>query len=168
MFVSLGFRHISFEIFQIDQISGDCSNIFLQSIPHVLKPSITTPNGSPVLSISGPHDHIHHGANAAQEITVVLGVTREAVKSAKAGDIVSISVTGFMPRWTQTLVSHAKVRGIFGCGMLWLWEGMLRHAKARPNWDADPVTLRSIGIEFYDVSGDAKEKAHNLVIGSDR
>ena len=44
-----------------------------------------------------------------KEITVVLGVTREAVKSAKAGDIVSISVTGFMPKWTQTLVSHSKV-----------------------------------------------------------
>lgn len=49
------------------------------------------------------------GSGKVKEITVVLGVTREAVKSAKAGDIVSISVTGFMPRWTQTLVSHAKV-----------------------------------------------------------
>ncbi|CAJ1347817.1 unnamed protein product, partial [Effrenium voratum] len=44
-----------------------------------------------------------------KEITVVLGVTREPVKMAKAGDIVSISVQGFMPKWTQTLVSHAKV-----------------------------------------------------------
>ena len=47
--------------------------------------------------------------NQPKEITVVLGVTREAVKSAKAGDIVSISVAGFMPKWTQTLVSHSKV-----------------------------------------------------------
>lgn len=46
---------------------------------------------------------------AFEEITVVQGVAREVVKSARAGDIVSISVTGFMPRWTQSLVSHPKV-----------------------------------------------------------
>ena len=63
---------------------------------------------------------------------MVLGVTREAVKSAKAGDIVSISVTGFMPRWTQTLVSHAKVRG-----GIWPWDGYGDVAKARwHDWDA--------------------------------
>lgn len=59
MFVCLGFRHISFEFYQIHQISGDCWNIFLRSIPHVKSPpTIPTPNGtSPVLSISGPHGH---------------------------------------------------------------------------------------------------------------
>ena len=40
---------------------------------------------------------------------MVHGVSREPVKMAKAGDIVSVSVTGFTPRWTQTLVSHPKV-----------------------------------------------------------
>merc|ERR1719401_2350880 len=44
-----------------------------------------------------------------KEITVVQGVTREPIKRAVAGDIVSVSVTGFMPRWTQTLMSHTKV-----------------------------------------------------------
>ena len=66
-----------------------------------------------------------------QEITVVLGVTREPVKMAKAGDIVSISVQGFMPKWTQTLVSHAKAGKGAGKGarkgavdggwVAWLW-----------------------------------------------
>lgn len=44
-----------------------------------------------------------------KDITVVTGVTREPIKKVVAGDIVSVSVTGFTPRWTQTLVSHAKV-----------------------------------------------------------
>ncbi|CAE7218939.1 bipA [Symbiodinium sp. CCMP2592] len=49
------------------------------------------------------------GSGKVREITVVHGVSREPVKMAKAGDIVSVSVTGFTPRWTQTLVSHPKV-----------------------------------------------------------
>jgi GTP-binding protein len=44
-----------------------------------------------------------------KDVTVVTGVTREPIKKAMAGDIVSVSITGFVPRWTQTLVSHAKV-----------------------------------------------------------
>jgi len=44
-----------------------------------------------------------------KEITIVQGVTREPIKKAEAGDIVGLSVTGFMPRWTQTIVSHQKV-----------------------------------------------------------
>eukprot|EP00931_Biecheleriopsis_adriatica_P090885 TRINITY_DN6479_c0_g1_i1.p1 TRINITY_DN6479_c0_g1~~TRINITY_DN6479_c0_g1_i1.p1 ORF type:complete len:667 (+),score=142.43 TRINITY_DN6479_c0_g1_i1:28-2028(+) len=47
-----------------------------------------------------------------KDITVVQGVTREPIKRATAGDIVSVSVTGFVPKWTQTLVSHAKVPSI--------------------------------------------------------
>jgi len=44
-----------------------------------------------------------------KDITVVQGVTRESIKMAEAGDIVSVSVSGFTPKWTQTLISHAKV-----------------------------------------------------------
>ena len=77
----------------------------------------------------------------AQEITVVLGVTREAVKSAKAGDIVSISVTGFMPRWTQTLVSHAKVRG----GRP--WDGY-SYGALGGMIGMQPLSLRSNGIDI--------------------
>lgn len=47
-----------------------------------------------------------------KEITVVQGVTREPIKKATAGDIVSVSVTGFTPKWTQTLVSHVKVPSV--------------------------------------------------------
>jgi GTP-binding protein len=47
-----------------------------------------------------------------KDITIVQGVTREAIKQAVAGDIVAVSVTGFIPKWTQTLVSHAKVPSI--------------------------------------------------------
>jgi len=47
-----------------------------------------------------------------KDITVVQGVTREPVKKAVAGDIVAISVSGFLPRWTQTLVSNNKVPSI--------------------------------------------------------
>ncbi|CAE8615687.1 unnamed protein product [Polarella glacialis] len=52
------------------------------------------------------------GNGKVKEITVVQGVTREPVKRATAGDIVSVSVTGFVPKWTQTLVSHPKVPSI--------------------------------------------------------
>lgn len=44
-----------------------------------------------------------------KDITVVQGVTRESIKMAEVGDIVSVSISGFIPKWTQTLVSHAKV-----------------------------------------------------------
>mmetsp|Transcript_67143 Transcript_67143/g.140254 ORF Transcript_67143/g.140254 Transcript_67143/m.140254 type:complete len:694 (+) Transcript_67143:108-2189(+) len=44
-----------------------------------------------------------------KDITIVQGVTREPMKRALAGDIVSVSVTGFIPKWTQTLVSHKEV-----------------------------------------------------------
>lgn len=47
-----------------------------------------------------------------KEISVVQGVTREPIKRAVAGDIVSVSITGFQPKWTQTLVSHSKVPSI--------------------------------------------------------
>jgi len=47
-----------------------------------------------------------------KEVTVVQGVKREAIKKATAGDIVSISVSGFQPQWTQTLVSHSKVPSV--------------------------------------------------------
>lgn len=49
-----------------------------------------------------------------KDVTVVQGVSRQPIKKARAGDIVSVSVTGFTPRWTQTLVSHNKVPSI-GC-----------------------------------------------------
>ena len=38
----------------------------------------------------------------------VLG-NEEPIKIANEGDIVSVSVSGFTPRWTQTLVTHQKV-----------------------------------------------------------
>jgi GTP-binding protein len=44
-----------------------------------------------------------------KDITVVQGVTRDSIKRAEVGDIVAVSVSGFVPRWTQTLVSHTKV-----------------------------------------------------------
>lgn len=47
-----------------------------------------------------------------KDITIVQGVTREPMKTAKAGDIVAVSVSGFIPKWTQTLVSHPKVPSI--------------------------------------------------------
>eukprot|EP00929_Paragymnodinium_shiwhaense_P118634 TRINITY_DN90549_c0_g1_i1.p1 TRINITY_DN90549_c0_g1~~TRINITY_DN90549_c0_g1_i1.p1 ORF type:complete len:678 (-),score=187.98 TRINITY_DN90549_c0_g1_i1:440-2473(-) len=47
-----------------------------------------------------------------KDVTIVTGVTRETVKKAMAGDIVSVSVTGFTPKWTQTLVSNQKVEPI--------------------------------------------------------
>jgi GTP-binding protein len=51
-------------------------------------------------------------SGTVKDVTVVTGVTREPIKKAMAGDIVSVSVTGFNPRWTQTLVSTAKVPSI--------------------------------------------------------
>jgi len=53
---------------------------------------------------------VHSGK--VKDITVVQGVTRDPIKKVEAGDIVSVSVTGFVPKWTQTLVSHAKVPAI--------------------------------------------------------
>eukprot|EP00443_Scrippsiella_acuminata_P112631 CAMPEP_0115635738 /NCGR_PEP_ID=MMETSP0272-20121206/33291_1 /TAXON_ID=71861 /ORGANISM="Scrippsiella trochoidea, Strain CCMP3099" /LENGTH=699 /DNA_ID=CAMNT_0003072687 /DNA_START=48 /DNA_END=2147 /DNA_ORIENTATION=+ len=47
-----------------------------------------------------------------KDITVVQGVERQSIKKAEAGDIVAVSVTGFVPKWTQTLVSHAKVPSV--------------------------------------------------------
>mmetsp|Transcript_13921 Transcript_13921/g.39628 ORF Transcript_13921/g.39628 Transcript_13921/m.39628 type:complete len:679 (-) Transcript_13921:719-2755(-) len=47
-----------------------------------------------------------------KEVTIVQGVSREPTKCAVAGDIVAVSVTGFMPKWTQTLVSHPKMASI--------------------------------------------------------
>jgi len=47
-----------------------------------------------------------------KDVTVVQGVTRESIKKAVPGDIVSVSVTGFTPKWTQTLVSHPKVPSV--------------------------------------------------------
>lgn len=47
-----------------------------------------------------------------KDVTVVQGVTRQPAKGASAGDIVSVSVTGFLPRWTQTLVSHKLVDAV--------------------------------------------------------
>eukprot|EP00933_Yihiella_yeosuensis_P006559 TRINITY_DN111293_c0_g1_i1.p1 TRINITY_DN111293_c0_g1~~TRINITY_DN111293_c0_g1_i1.p1 ORF type:complete len:690 (-),score=136.68 TRINITY_DN111293_c0_g1_i1:231-2300(-) len=47
-----------------------------------------------------------------KDITVMQGITRESMKKAVAGDIVSVSVTGMQPRWTQTLVSHQKVPSV--------------------------------------------------------
>ena len=58
---------------------------------------------------SGAQFHVQVAGACAEEITVVHGVSREPVKMARAGDIVSVSVTGFTPRWTQTLVSHPKM-----------------------------------------------------------
>jgi len=52
------------------------------------------------------------GQGKVKEITVVQGVERGPIKKAVAGDIVAISVSGFVPKWTQTLVSHAKVPSI--------------------------------------------------------
>merc|ERR1719245_622552 len=52
------------------------------------------------------------GSGKVKDVTVVQGVTREPIKKAMSGDIVSVSVTGFNPRWTQTLVSHNKVPSI--------------------------------------------------------
>jgi len=52
------------------------------------------------------------GSGKVKDITIVQGVTREPIKKVEAGDIVSVSVTGFVPKWTQTLVSHAKVPAI--------------------------------------------------------
>jgi len=47
-----------------------------------------------------------------KEVTVVQGVERTPMKKAVAGDIVSVSVTGFIPKWTQTLTSNPKVSSI--------------------------------------------------------
>lgn len=47
-----------------------------------------------------------------REVTIVQGVSREPTKRAVAGDIVAVSVSGFMPAWTQTLVSHPKMASI--------------------------------------------------------
>jgi len=47
-----------------------------------------------------------------KEVTIVQGVSREPTKRAVAGDIVAVSITGFMPKWTQTLVSHPKTPSI--------------------------------------------------------
>lgn len=48
-----------------------------------------------------------------KDITVVQGVTRQSNKhGAMPGDIVSVSVTGFMPKWTQTLVSHKDIPAV--------------------------------------------------------
>lgn len=47
-----------------------------------------------------------------KDVTVVQGLTREPIKRGVAGDIVSVSVTGFTPLWTQTLVTHQKVDAI--------------------------------------------------------
>jgi len=49
-----------------------------------------------------------------KEVTVVQGLTREPIPGgiARAGDIVSVSVSGFVPRWTQTLVTHQKVPSV--------------------------------------------------------
>merc|ERR1740133_742047 len=52
------------------------------------------------------------GNGKVRDVTVVQGVTREPIKRAYAGDVVAVSVTGFVPRWTQTLVSHLKVPSI--------------------------------------------------------
>lgn len=49
------------------------------------------------------------GTGKVKDVTIVQGVTRESYKRAFAGDIVAVSVTGFIPRWTNTLVSHVKV-----------------------------------------------------------
>lgn len=47
-----------------------------------------------------------------KDITVVQGVTRASIKKAIAGDIVSVTVSGFVPTWTQTIVSHQKVPSV--------------------------------------------------------
>lgn len=47
-----------------------------------------------------------------KELTVVQGVTRDTIKMAQAGDIISVSVSGFTPKWTQTLVTHQKVPSV--------------------------------------------------------
>lgn len=47
-----------------------------------------------------------------KDVTVVQGATRESIKKGVSGDIVAVSVTGFTPLWTQTLVSNAKVPSI--------------------------------------------------------
>merc|ERR1712012_162302 len=47
-----------------------------------------------------------------KDITVVQGMSREPIKKVVAGDIVSVSVSGFTPKWTQTLVTHPKVPSI--------------------------------------------------------
>merc|ERR1719191_194276 len=53
------------------------------------------------------------GTGKVKDVTVVQGVTRQSNKyGAMPGDIVSVSVVGFMPKWTQTLVSHKDVPAI--------------------------------------------------------
>jgi len=43
------------------------------------------------------------GHGKAKELTFVRGMTREKVEAAVSGDLVSVSVTGFTPKWTQTI-----------------------------------------------------------------
>lgn len=52
------------------------------------------------------------GQGKAKEITVVKGLKREKVEVAYSGDIVNVSISGFMPRWTQTLCSSPSVEPV--------------------------------------------------------
>ncbi len=54
------------------------------------------------LESTGPEDAIA-GHGRVKELTFVRGMKREKVEAAVSGDLVSVSVTGFVPKWTQTL-----------------------------------------------------------------
>ena len=48
------------------------------------------------------------GTGKAKEVTVVKGLERARFEEAVAGDLVSVTCSGFNPRWTQTLCNDAK------------------------------------------------------------
>ena len=49
------------------------------------------------------------GSGKVKELTVVKGLARGRVPEAVSGDLVSITCSGFMPRWTQTLCADPKL-----------------------------------------------------------
>ncbi|CAD7958168.1 unnamed protein product [Amoebophrya sp. A25] len=51
-------------------------------------------------------DNVKLHSGKVKELTVVRGMKREKVDYAVSGDLVSVSVSGFLPRWTQTLCSN--------------------------------------------------------------
>lgn len=52
------------------------------------------------------------GTGKVKELTVVKGLKRESVEEAQSGDLVSVSIGGFQPRWTQTLSTNPKTEPI--------------------------------------------------------
>lgn len=53
------------------------------------------------------------GTGKVKDVTVVQGVTRQSIKNGgMPGDIVSVSIVGFQPKWTQTLITHKDTPAI--------------------------------------------------------